>query len=236
MTEVAGKVQDVRDGADLVFDAALMRPWIVANLVGFTIGGALAGGVLRALIGPYFGTADMPVMEAARLQAIGSGLSAGILGLVVGAAQWLVLRQAIRAGWWLPATAAGWGAAGVLVGFSAGGSTSAVGPVVGPVNPLVSLLVVPPLIALLTGGGQWLVLRRDLAAVSWWPVVGFGVFLAAMFGGLTVAKLLPAIAGTQYPAARSGGVASVVAGPVYGYLSWQYLTQLRRSARGGDPS
>jgi hypothetical protein len=94
--------------------------------------------------------------------------------------------------------------------------------------PLLSLFVITPVIILLPGAGQWLVLRRDCARAGWWPLVNIGAFFGAGVVGLTVAKLLPWVAGTHYPSAQALAVVGLVSGPIYAWLTWQYLAQLRR--------
>lgn len=219
------------DGAakseERVFPTSLMWPWIVANFLAFTIGGAIGGGVLAGMVRPHFGE-NVPVMEAARIQATATAASSAIFWALAGTSQWLILRRAIRAGWWMPVTLLGWAVAGSLLGFSAGGATSTIGPKAGPLPPIVTLTVLPPLFVLLIGGGQWLVLRRDAQETGWWPLVNFGVLLVAGFGGLSVAKVLPFIASSEYPSARALTIVGAVAGPIYAYLTWQFLAQLRR--------
>ena len=117
---------------------------------------------------------------------------------------------------------------GVVVGFSSGGSTSTIGPAAGPPPPLLAIVVIPPLAVLLLSAGQWLILRRDCSGAASWILVNFGAFLAAGLTGITIAKLLPWLAGTHYPSAQALAVAGVVAGPVYGYLTWLFLAELRR--------
>jgi hypothetical protein len=227
MDEVAGQPIEMKDAEPLVFGSNLLWPWVIANFVAFTIGFGVGGGVLDSIVRPHFGT-NLPALEAARIQATGAGLGALVEASFVAVAQWLVLRRAIRAGWWIPATLAGIVPAAVLTGLSSGGSVSTIGPAAGPVPPLLSIFIVTPLIILLPGAGQWLVLRRDCARVAWWPLVSIGAFAGAGFAGLTIAKLLPWIAGTHYPSAQALTVVGMVAGPIYGYLTWQFLAQLRR--------
>jgi hypothetical protein len=227
MDEAAITVSEVQDTEHLVFAPSLMRPWIVANFVACAIGLGMWGGVVRALNEPYYGSA-VSAIEAARLQASANGLGGFLMGVALGTAQWLVLRRAIRAGWWIPATCLGFTLAFALVGLNAGGSVSTIGPAAGPVPPLLSLFVITPLAILLPGAGQWLVLRRDCARTGWWPLVNIGAFFGAGFVGLTIAKLLPWIAGTRYPSAQALAVTGLVAGPIYGWLTWEFLAQLRR--------
>lgn len=232
MVDVASSVSEAKDSRPLAFGMNLMWPWIVANFAAFAIAGAVGGGVLRALIAPYFGS-DVAVMEAARIQGTAAGLAAAIHGALIGTAQWLVLRRSIRAGWWLPVTLAGWAACGAILGFAAGGSTSTIGPAAGPLHPLINLLVLPPLLVLLLSGGQWLILRREVDSVGPWFVVNGGAYLVAWISGVIVAKMLPWIAGTKYPSAQGLLVVGLIAGPFYGWLTWQFLSDLRR--RRPDP-
>jgi len=235
MDGVASRATETRRTEPLVFGQQLMWPWIVANSVAFTIGGLVGGGALRAIIGPWFGS-DVSALEAARIQATGAGLSAAIFWTLAGTAQWLVLRRAIRAASWLPATVLGWILAGVLMGFSSGGSTSTIGPDEAPVPLVVTLSVVVPLIVLLIGGGQWLILRRAATSADLWPLVDAGALVAAGFLGLTVAKLLPWIAGTRYPSGQALAVVGFVSGPLYGWITWQFLAHLSRRPEEAEGS
>src|SRR6476661_2627589 len=138
MDEAVAQVPVIQDTKNLVFSPGLMRPWLVANFVACAIGLGMWGGVVRALNEPYYGSA-VSAIEAARLQASANALGGFLIGVALGTAQWLVLRRAIRAGWWLPATCLGFTLAFALVGFNAGGSVSTIGPREGPVPPLISL-------------------------------------------------------------------------------------------------
>jgi len=130
----------------------------------------------------------------------------------------------------MPLTALGWTASGVLLGFSSGGTTSTIGPAEGPVPAFVALFVVAPLIVLLIGGGQWLILRREASNAGLWPLVNIGTLLVAGIIGVTFAKMLPWIAGTHYPSGQALAVVGLVSGPLYGRLSWEFLAGLRRRA------
>ena len=153
-----------------------------------------------------------------------------IFGAIVGTTQWLVLRRSLRTGWWAPATAVGWGLGGMLMGFTAGGSVSSIGPDEGPVPPLLTTLVAPPLVVLSLGLAQWLILRLEFVGAGWWPIVNItGLFLGFSVG-FVVAKLVPWLTPTQFPSAQALGLVSAIAGPIYGLVTWQFLTELRRGA------
>src|SRR5262249_16170065 len=62
---------------------ALQDSWMMANLLAFTFGGALTGGVLRFLGQPYYGS-NLSVMEAAQVQATIQCVSFGLFGAVLG--------------------------------------------------------------------------------------------------------------------------------------------------------
>lgn len=205
----------------------IRREWLIANFFAFAIGGALFGGVVRALGQPYYGMMTSS-LEAGYIQARNVGVSGLIFGGVVGVAQWLVLRRTIRAGWWAPATYAGWGLSGVLSGFNAGGSLSTIGPDAGPLPPLLYIPVALPLVVFLLGSAQWLVLRREFVGAAWWLLANVGGVIAALIVGFVVAKSLPWLAPTDYPSAQALGVVGAVAGPVYGLLTWAFLAELRR--------
>lgn len=206
---------------------SLSRPWLVANFVGFAVGGALFGAVVRLLGQPYFGV-TMSAIEAAYVQARSTGVSGLIFGAVVGTAQWLVLRRTLRAGWWMPATCVGLGLAGVVSGFNAGGSMSTIGPDAGPVPPLLAVVVIPPLLVLLLGFVQWLLLRREFDRAVWWLLINVGGLIAGFSVGLVVAKMVPWLKPTDFPSAQAVGLVGAVAGLVYGGVTWPFLAQLHR--------
>ena len=205
----------------------MRREWLIANLLAFAVGGALFGGVLRALGQPYYGVMTS-ALEAGYIQARAAGVSGFIFGGVVGLAQWLVLRRTIRASWWALATCVGWGLSGVVSGFNSGGSVSTIGPDAGPVPRLLYLPVALPLVVFLLGFGQWLVLRREFVGAAWWLLANVGGIVTGFLVGFIVANSLPWLAPTDYPSAQALGIVGAVAGPVYGLLTWAFLAELRR--------
>ena len=86
--------------------------WVLATIIGFWLGLLLLFGVGRALAQfwppmPGFGR-DTTSVEALNGIAF-AALLGGSLGIPFGVAQWAVLlRQLSKAGWWVPAAAAGW--------------------------------------------------------------------------------------------------------------------------------
>jgi uncharacterized membrane protein YjfL (UPF0719 family) len=152
--------------------------WVLANLLGFTIGGAIGGAVLRARMQPYFEVLPSGA-EAARIVAVNLGASMTIFGALVGTAQWLALRSSLRAGWWLPATSLGWALSGIIVG-ALSGTTGRLETIdsrdVGALGLVVAAIAGFILIGLVPSTLQWLILRRQVdraggrlpvSAVSW---------------------------------------------------------------------
>jgi hypothetical protein len=207
--------------------ASLFRPWLLAHFVAFIIGGALAGGVLRAIGQPYYGRM-ISAVDAGVVQAVSAAASWAIFGAIVGTAQWLVIRRSMRADWWAPATALSWGLPGIVTGFTAGGSISTIGPAEGPIPPLLAVLVVPPLVVVLVGLGPWIILRRQFSGAGWWPIVNIAGILLGFAVGLVVAKLVPWLTPTQFPSGQAFALMGAVAGPIYGLITWQFLSELRR--------
>jgi hypothetical protein len=207
------------------------REWLIANVLAFAAGAAIGGGVLRALSEPYYGVL-MSATDAAVIQARSAGIAGVLLGGVIGVSQWVVLRRRVRASWWALGTCLGWGLAAALLAFNAGGSTSTIGPDDGPVDPLLSNLVALPLAFVLFSLVSWLILRRAFVGTGWWPIVNVGAALVGLGVGFAVAKSLPWLAPTQFPSAYALGIVGLVAGPIYGAVTWVYLSALRRRAVG----
>ncbi len=124
------------------FDWKLMSLWMVATVVSM-----IWAKNLRTIFPPDSHIYWLPLVLACSIER-------GILGIVIGVGQWLVLRRrpVIRdAGWWVPATATGW--------------------MLGAGLPwVISFLVI--------GTAQWLVLQRSVRRAGWWIAVN------AIFGGI----------------------------------------------------
>jgi len=228
MDQVADQALDAERPDELVFGSDLMRPWIAANLIAFTIGGAVGGAVLRGLLDPAIEQATSR-MEVAWIVGTSAAAAALVLGAALGIGQWLVLRSAVPAAWWVPATCIGWAVAGFL-SFNSGGASWNLRPEVGPITPLVPNLVLLPVVIVVLGAGQWLVLMRKCVGASWWLLANVGALFVAFFVGFGVAKIVPFVAPTDFPSAKALVIVGAVAGPLYGGLTWLFLAQLRRRA------
>lgn len=119
--------------------------WVLATAVGFATFG-IAYGAIYAITG------------GAVSDAVGFAIVFVLVGAAAGTAQWLVLRRYVpRAGWWVPASTAGFATFGVVTA----GAFEAVSPVVG-----VAIGVALVLLIVLTYGGVtgvtlvWLLRRR----------------------------------------------------------------------------
>jgi hypothetical protein len=182
----------------------LRSRWVLANALGFTVGGALAGGVARALEEPHVGITSSG--RGALVSAMVAVVALGMFGAVIGLAQWLALRRCLaRVAWWPPATAAGWAAAGAIAGRlsgAIGGAVTDVGGDFGTWGFAAAAVAGAVAIAFLPGALQSLVLGKD--ARSWIPVhaVGFAVGWAVAAPAILLAGN---VLGLGLPSARSVG-------------------------------
>lgn len=227
MDQVAAPTHNAEAAHGLVFGSGLLRPWIVANFVAFTIGFGIGGGMLRALMQPAVELAPTR-MDVALIAGTSAAAAALVVGAFLGVGQWLVLRQAVRAPLWALATIVGWAVTGFLASFPSGGASWDTMPSAGPITPLVPWFVILPAVIVALSGGQWLVLRRDCAGAGWWLLVNAGAVAIALIAGFTAAKLVPFIVPTDFPSAKALVVVGAVAGPVYGSVTWLFLSTLRR--------
>jgi hypothetical protein len=154
--------------------------WWLASVAGIGLGIAVSMGIVLLVHNLVGGLAEdrVPTMLF---------LSAGI-----GLAQWFVLRRRLRgAGWWVPASIAGWTVGdllarrlNLLMRSAAGMATDFGG------GALVQALCTGTLLGVL----QWLVLRRSLPRTGWWivaAVAGPSILPLVMGGPLrNLAELL----------------------------------------------
>jgi hypothetical protein len=74
--------------------------WLVANVVGFALGGVIGGEISGIGEQPY-SEVVISAAEGGHILAINAGVAPGIFGALVGAAYWVALRGEIHhAGWW----------------------------------------------------------------------------------------------------------------------------------------
>jgi hypothetical protein len=221
--------------AERMFGSEMRGPWLSANFFAFTVGGALAGGVLRFMGQPYYGS-SISAIDAGFVQAGSLGAAEAIFGLVLGTAQWLVLRRVLRSAWWIPATCVGFGVAGAIGGFMSGGSVSTIGPAQGPVPPILAVLVGHPLSFFVLLGPQWLILRRKVEVAVLWPIVHLFGILAGFGLGLAVVRSVVVslgwLAPTDFPSWKSWVLIGAVGGLVYGVFTWSVLSDFRPRLSG----
>jgi hypothetical protein len=140
----------------------------------------------------------------------GSGAIAGaIAGTVIGAAQWLVLRNRVaNAGWWIPATGAGL-AAGLATG------TAAVDARTGGADLAISGAIA----GLTIGALQYLVLRGTTARAPAW--------IPAMAASWSIGWLITWAIGVDVESGWSnfGAAGAVVFGALTGLVLMQLLPQ-----------
>src|SRR5512146_2868033 len=185
--------------------------WILATVVGAIVGPAFAFPVHLALVA-FFGVPapvpGTPVQQALTLTVDGLGASMLFVGLGMGFAQWLLLRQYIRhsAGWILAT-----GIAMLLAGlcrwsFPPGIARALIGPLTIPAG------------AILLAVCQWFVLRGRVPHAGWWVVICIVAWLptlaaSVVFGYLQLSPeslfaLFVIVTGTILPfAVAAGGMA-----------------------------
>jgi hypothetical protein len=195
--------------------------WLLANAVGFTIGGGLGGAVLRYLGQPHYGNVTSTA-EAIPLEVVITGLGCVVFGLAIGTCQALALRGHLPFSRWLLATLACWVAFGAATGVVSGaltGTVSGMGVDRGVAGLVVAAVVGAPLV-LVPGLGQARVLRASGRTARGWPLrVGLG-----LVAGFTVAfvvvrwflvDVIPWLTDTDFPSARALTAVGFIAGVVF---------------------
>ncbi len=169
-------IQETRTG----WDWKLWFQWILANAVGETVGlgGTLLIGVLLLLNAQK----TVGVVPAAALAVLAGTF---IEGIVVGTAQWLVLRRPLKSiRWrvWVLATAIG-----AFVAWTLGMIPSTGSDIGGATSAQMSDLMVYALAAVMgfvlgsiLGVPQWLVLRRHLPKAGWWVLANALAWMVGM--------------------------------------------------------
>lgn len=211
---------------------ALRERWILANTLGFALGGALGGQVGRLLEQPYVGIRSPG--KGALVLAMDAGAALSVFGAAVGLAQWLALRRRVaRVAWWAPATAAGWAAGGVVAGGlsgAIGGAVTDVGGDFGTWGFVVAAVVGVAAIALLPGALQALAVGRD--ARSWVPAYAAGL-VAGWAVGTPVILLAGNVLGLGLPSGAAWAIGGLPMGLLSGSITGTGLVRLV-DARQGD--
>ncbi|GEM_PF-901298 len=217
--------------------------WVAATSVGVVLGVVVSAMIEVAIAESWYRVA-MPRSEELLKSILGFGVAVSMFGAFVGTIQWTVLRWRLnRAGWWAPATVAGWSLAGMVGrGLSAAfQDLTSAGGVGSPVDLAVNLI---PFI-LLPGVCQWLVLRRQVNAAGRWLWGSAGALLVAFVAAGTVVEKGLVSAGWLLPEDLSSVKASVffglVIGPIYGAITGVVMVRLRQrevaaAAETGVPS
>ena len=216
--------------------------WVIVNVVGFTVGGAVCGTLLRWMDQPYY-TVVSSAAEAAGILAWTVGVASAIFGAILGASQLWVIRGHPPGSWWLPATCVGWALTGVAGGALSGvvgGSVSTIGPRSVPTGLFVAVAVANVLVGLFPGTPQWLVLRRHVEPGAWWPgltllglAVGFSAgFLVVRLG---LVDVVPVFRPEDFPSGKVLTLVGAVAGAGYGAVTGPQLARkLSRLRPSGD--
>jgi hypothetical protein len=209
---------------------ALRSLWILANVLGFSLGGALGGHVGRILEEPHVGISSPG--RGAFVLAVDAGVALGAFGAAVGLAQWLALRRrAARVGWWAPATAAGWAWAGVVAGGlsgAIGGAVTDVGGDVGTWGFVVAAVAGVAAIALLPGALQALVVGRD--ARSWAPASAAGL-VAGWAVGAPVILVAGNVLGLGLPSGAAWAIGAFPMGLLSGAITGTNFVRLVAARR-----
>jgi len=190
--------------------------WTSLTAVGLVggIGAALVlGGPIQFLVGMMLVT---PVVT-------------GVVGAVLGGAQWLHLRHVmVRASWWIGATILGMAlglSGGVVVVEQAGRLLLGHRPDVVHLTILqraASFAVLGAITGAIVSGFQWLVLRAQLPAVKGWVVTTTAALLIAF----VVSSLLVDVAVGGFQSARGVIVFVGVAGLLFGGITSQPLLRV----------
>jgi len=206
--------------------------WLLACLLGFSIGGAVAGamiltGELATGVGAAPPSAATPALKGALILALVVAVAMSVAGAAIGLAQWVVLRSRLTGvGWWAPATAGG----GALIGFVLGALGGALfsGADFGPLGSAVVDILGALAIGLPPGALQWLVLRRKAAGTGRWLWAHFVGFFVANGCALVVMIVVAQATGWSLPSAQTWALGGVLAGALYGGMTGPRLAQLLR--------
>lgn len=208
-------IQNTRAG----WEWRIWAQWVLANAASETVG---LGATL--LIGTFLLVQAEPTIGAIPSAALGVLVATMIEGLVVGTAQWLVLRRPlVKMKWrsWALATALG-----AFIAWTLGMLPSTMlftGPETGAGAPgeMSDLLVYAPAAGLglvagsILGAPQWLALRRHLPKAGWWVPANALAWMLGMVMVFIGMSFIPA-QGITWPVALVLLLCVVAAGAVVG--------------------
>jgi hypothetical protein len=214
----------------------LWSPWVLANVVGFAAGGAIAGAIARAMGQPYYGVVTSTA-EAIPIATRTAAVATAVFGAAIGTAQWLVIRKELpRVGWWILGTCAGWGLAGVVAGVlggSMGGAVTGIGRDVGVWGFVAAAAAGILAIGLLPSTFQWMLLPRRIERAWRWLLGAGAAFLASAGVAAGVVRWgMVEVTGwlhpEDFPSAKAWVSFGAVAGVLYGAITGVVLDRLLR--------
>jgi len=235
---------DAYPGATLVPRVThLWVRWVLANIIGFAAGGAIAGTMARELGQPQYGVVTS-TLDAVLIATRTAGVALAVWGAAIGTAQWLVIRGELRnAGWWMPATSAGWALAGVVAGILSGlmgGAVTGSGRDVGVWGFVVAAAVGILAVGFLPVTFQWMIMRRQVHRARRWLLSAGGAFLVAACIAAVVVRwgmvnVIGWIRPEDFPSAKAWFAFGTAVGTLYGALTAAVLGRmLRGSSRGSS--
>ena len=209
--------------------------WVVANTIGFGLGGAVFGAFMRTANQPYYEVVTS-ASDAVRIESVSTGEGMALFGALIGVVQWVVLRRTPFGRQWAPLTLIAWAIMGVIVGTLSGlglGQLSSIGP--HRDGPVVLAVVIPGILVFgLPSTLQWLVMRRHVAADRW-PLVGFaGLIMGFVAAGVVVrwglVDVVAWLTPYDFPSAKALICAGAVIGTTYGIVTGPTIGQIMRHA------
>jgi len=152
-------------------------------------------------------------------------------GAGLGAMQWLVVRGRLEgAGWWAPATIAGWGAAGAVIGLSVGalnGRLSAGAHDAGLIGVVMTVSVSILALGLIPPTFQWLILRRGTRS---WASYSLRHAAGLVAGGVALWALASSL-GLNLPSGPAWAVGGIAMGTSIGVATARPVAQSLTPAR-----
>jgi hypothetical protein len=220
----------------------LSARWVLANVIGFAAGGAIAGALARAMGQPSYGVPRSTV-DAVLIATRTAGAALAVWGAAIGTAQWLVIRGEMRrAGWWIPGTCAGWTLAGMVAGILSGllgGAVTGIGRDVGVWGFVVVAAVGILALGFLPVTFQWMMLRQQVHDSRRWLLGAAGAFVIAAFLAAGVVRwgmvdLFAVLRPEDFPSAKAWAAFGMVLGLLYGVMTGDLLGRLLRGSSRGS--